>query len=466
METYNILVLQGEDVGRHLGCYGDSYAQTPNLDQLAAEGMRFTNAFSHAPVCAPSRGGMMIGCYPWTKGNHHMRSTLSHPPRCYTHELRDAGRYVAWPSKLDFNFEPTEGWCDTQEPWHTQNAPKQPFFLYENFSHSHESAMFGDLRPNWHHPLPPEAEGLAPHDPDQAQVPPHLIDCPESRKQVADYYDNFSVIDAQIGARLKWLDDQGLRDNTIVIFLSDHGRGLPREKRWCYDAGIHLPLIVRWPGTLEPGSVCDDLVAWVDVAPTLLALAGAPIPEHYQGQVFLGPDAAPPRECVFAGRDRMDEVFDYVRCVRDKQWHYIRNFAPELPWAQNQKYMEQQPIMPIMRKAWAEGRLEGANQLFFEDEKPIEELYDVEKDPDMIHNLAADPALAPVLEQMRTRLQGLTEEFGDLAQTSEEELVAQGLVEDRIEEYKERFEALPEEWQLGPQPLPTTLREFEASKAD
>ncbi len=465
-QSWNIMLLQGEDVGRHLGCYGDSAARTPHLDQLAAEGRRYANAFTHAPVCAPSRGGMVSGRYPYSLGNHHMRSTLANPPRTFAEELREAGYFVNWNTKLDFNFDPRDGWRDEASAWYEKPAPEQPFFLYENFDITHESRMFPDVADALDNP-PPEATDLEPHDPSKLTPPPHLSDCPELRGQLAKYYNAYSVLDAQVGARLRWLDEQGLRDNTIVVFLSDHGRGFPREKRWCYDAGLHLPLIVRWPGELEPGTVSDELVAWVDIAPTLLSLAGVAIPEDYQGQVFLGEQAAPPRHCVFAGRDRMDEVFDRVRVVRDKRWHYIRNYAPKLPWAQCQHYMEQQEIMGVMREKWRKGELHGDELAFFREEKPAEELFDTDADPDCMNNLADVPSLAPVLERLRSELDRHLQTVNDLGSVTEEELVERGLLEDRLPEYREHRSECPPERILGPAPFPMTLREArEAGRVD
>ena len=457
---WNIMLLQCEDTGRHFGCYGDTYARTPNLDQLAAEGTRFTNAFSHAPVCAPSRGGMVTGCYPWTIGNHYMRCTLRTPPRCFTHELVDAGYHVSWPTKLDFNFEPMEGWCTNQDPWWEKPAPEEPFFVYENFALTHESRMFKEV-PEWHgtaFPCPDDSR----HDPEMAPVPPYLPDTPELRRQLATYYDAVSAIDHQIGERLRWLDENGMLDNTVVILLSDHGRGLPREKRWCYDAGIHLPLIIRWPGRLAAGAVADQLVAWVDIAPTILSLAGVPVPEHYQGQVFLGENKAPERRYVFAGRDRMDEVFDKQRCARDRRFHYIRNDAPGLPWAQRQWYMEQQPVMPVARKLHAEGKLSGDEAVFFAKDKPVEELYDAEADPHGLHNLADDPAHAEDLARMRGAVEGILARHGDMGATDESVWIEKGVLTDRLQEYRDRVPRepiLPPEQQIGPDPLPTTLED-------
>lgn len=454
----NILLLQAEDIGRHLGCYGDPVAHTPHLDAFARQGVRYTRAFSNAPVCAPSRGGMATGCYPYSLGNHHMRSTLAHPPRHFVQDLMDAGYHVNWNTKLDFNFEPQEGWRHAADNWHERPAPDAPFFLYENFNLTHESRMFPE-RPWWHPDIPPEAANAHRHRPEDMIPPPWLTDSPELRQQLVDYYDALSVIDAQFGHRLAWLEKQGLADHTLVIFLSDHGRGLPREKRWCYDAGLHLPLLLRGPTPLAPGTVCDELVSWVDIAPTLLSLAGVDIPPSHQGRVFLGPRRDPERECVFAGRDRMDELYDRVRVVRDKRWHYIRNFEPRLPWAQWQTYMEQQPVMDIMRRKWQEGRLTGAEQIFFRPEKPVEELYDAEADPDNLHNLARDPALSGVLQTMRDYLDAHLRDVHDLGALTEEDLIARGLLTDRLPEYRQQRDPHPRLPTPGPHPPPMTLRE-------
>lgn len=292
--------------------------------------------------------------------------------------------------------------------------------------------------------------------------PPWLTDSPELRGQLVRYYDAVSTLDAQVGRRLAWLEEQGVAENTIVIFISDHGRGLSREKRWCYDAGLHLPLIVRWPGHLPAGEFCDELVGWVDLAPTLLALAGARVPEDYQGQIFLGPEKAAPREACFAGRDRMDEVFDRVRAVRTREWHYIRNFAPQLPWAQCQTYMEQQEIMGVMREQARHGTLCGGATTFFQPEKPVEELYDAVRDPDCMHNLAAKPECAGILHQMRDRLRRHLLEVDDLGAVSEEELVERGVVTNRLPEYRERMRPLPAGQQMTPFPFPMTLWEAES----
>ncbi len=457
----NIMLLQGEDVGRHLACIpGNPEAITPNLDRLASDGCMYTHAFSTAPVSAPSRGAMISGRYAWSLGNHHMRSRLSTPPTTFTGELVKAGYHVSWPTKLDFNFAPGPDWCSDRERWWEKPAPRdKPFFVYQNFVDTHESCMFPERPPYLQQDLdlPPELV----HDPAEVTVPPHLPDTQELRTQIAKYHDSLTYIDREIGKRLRWLDDQGLRENTIVIFLTDHGRGLPREKRWCYDAGVHLPLIIRWPGQLEPNRLIDELVSWVDIAPTLLSLAGVDVPESFEGRCFLGDQRDPERDFVFAGRDRMDLVFDRVRMARDKKWHYIRNDFPELPWAQHQAYMERQAGMTRARVMHAEGDTDGWDPVFFSTQKPAEELYDAENDPHMLTNLAELPAYAEHLERLRSALSKHENRFGDLGRTSEETLIEHGVVEDMLASFREKMSPLPAPLQMEPYPIPVTLQEAE-----
>jgi len=460
----NIVMIVGEDTGRHQGCYGDPVARTPNIDRLASEGARYTNAFAHSPVCAPSRSGLVAGRYPISFGSHHMRSKVKNPPRLFTHELRDAGYFVDWHTKTDFNFEPPADFADSTESWY-DNFPREPFFAFVNLGMTHESAGWRDEEK--HDELLRE-EGIAERtDPASVPVPPYLPDTEETRHDLAKYYDSLAVQDVQVGRVLESIDRHNLRDNTVVMYLTDHGRGLPREKRWPYDAGIHLPLIVRWPGELDPGEVRDELVAWVDLAPTVLALAGAPIPSDYPGRVFLGDDVGPARDYVYAHRDRMDECFDRVRVVRSKRYHYIRNYYPELPWAQRLRYMEQEATLQRMRAMRREGTLTGAPALFLQDSKPAEELYDIERDPETIHNLAGDSQYEPVLEEMRAALDDWLTQVGDLGEVSEETLVERGIVEDQIEEYRSRVSTLEPADQLGPYARPVvTKQEHEQASAE
>lgn len=291
------------------------------------------------------------------------------------------------------------------------------------------------------------------HDPASVRVPAYLPDTPEVRLNLARYYDALSIQDHQIGDVLDALAASPYASNTVVIYMTDHGRGLPREKRWCYDAGVHLPLIVAAPESfagIARGAVSDELINWVDIAPTVLSLAGAPIPPHYQGRAFLG-DARSvvPRAYAFAGRDRMDEAFDHVRVARDQRWHYIRNMWPRIPYAQRNTYMERMNATRALRRGRAEGILTGAAALWMAEVKPAEELYDAAHDPQMVRNLAADPAHADTLARMRRALDEHLAAVGDKGAVPERDLVAQGLVQDRLGEYRQRIQPLPPEHRIG-----------------
>ncbi len=476
----NFLLLIGEDTGLHLGCYGHSLGTTPNLDRLAAQGYRYLHAISTAPVCAPSRCSIVTGQYPWSLGTHLMRCTLTHPPRLVTHELRDAGYHVNWWTKTDFNFEPPADFADRTDDW-VQNLaqgklPDQPWLLFRNFGVTHESTMWnrvfnGDHGAAWERKANLSLLARGERRAEDMVVPDYLPDTPEVRADLARYYDALEIQDAQIGKVLAALEASPYADNTIVVYMTDHGRGLIREKRWCYDAGLHLPLIIRVPEKwrdhagikAQPGGTVDTLVNWVDIAPTLLSLAGVAIPQQYQGQAFLGPACAGKlREAAFAGRDRMDETFDRVRVARDRQYHYIRNYHPELPYAQRNLYMERQATTEVTRRLHAAGALQGSRGVFMSAGKPAEELYDAVADPMMVHNLADEPAKQAVLVRLRKALDEHLAKVGDHGATTESELVAKGIVTDRITEYRSRIEPLPAEYQIGP---PLTIFELKDALA-
>jgi N-sulfoglucosamine sulfohydrolase len=447
----NIMLLVAEDTGRHHGCYGDPVGRTPAIDHLAAQGARYTQACSTAPVCAPARSSLVTGRYPWALGTHHMRSTLLRPPQLFTEALREAGYFVNWANKTDFNFEPPVSFADERSEWFDALASGslngRPWFLYHNFGVTHESSIWPET---WSTEVAPRLPAEQ-QDPSRVPVPSYLPDTPEVRADLARYYDALAVQDQQVGRALAALEASGEAENTLVIYLSDHGRGLPREKRWCYGAGVHLPLIVRWPGKIAPGSVNEELVNWVDLAPTFLSVAGAPPDPAHHGRDFLGANAAatPPRACCFAGRDRMDEAFDRVRAAYDGRFHYIRNDFPDLPYAQRVTYMERQATTMVLRQRGADGQLPPAAQAWLARRKPAEELYDAAEDPDMVNNLAADPGHATTLARLRSALEENLARFGDLGRRSERSLIDQGLVADRLPEYAARLEPLPEHLQIG-----------------
>ena len=414
-ERPNFLWISTEDISPDLGCYGDAYAVTPNLDRLAAQGVRYTRVFTHAGVCAPSRSGIITGMYPTSIGTHHMRCQGVPPAdvRCFPEYLRAAGYYCTNNVKTDYQFDPpATAWDECSNKAHWRNRPAgKPFFAVMNLTITHESQIRNRAKG-----MMKRLDSLGPgerHDPAKAVLPPYYPDTLIVRQDWAQYYDLLTLMDKQVKEILDQLDADGLAENTIVWFWGDHGRGLPRAKRWIYDSGLRVPLIVRipekWrklampdkPEAVKPGTVNDDLIAFIDFAPTMLSLAGVDVPRHIQGRAFLGSQRAKPREYIFAARDRMDEAYDLIRAVRDKQYKYIRNYMWYLPRSQDINYMNEMPTMREMRRLHAEGKLQGPQMQYFEPTKPVEELYDTAADPHEVKNLAGNPQYKDVLERMR-----------------------------------------------------------------
>ena len=384
----NVLWITSEDHGPHLGCYGDEYAITPNLDAFAERGCRYEFCWSNFPVCAPARTTLISGVYAQSLGGEHMRSQVPVPRgfRLYPQHLRAAGYYCSNNVKEDYNVVP-EGkvWDDSSRRAHWRNrADGQPFFAVFNYTISHESQIRNEID---------DADRI--HDPAAAPVPAYHPDTPEVRKDWAQYYDRLTMMDRQVGERLQQLEDDGLADDTIVFFYADHGSGMPRSKRWLYDSGLHVPLIVhipeRWKhlasADYQAGGTSSRLVSFVDFAPTLLSLCGAAIPEAYQGEAFLGAAATPPREYVFGARSRMDERIDMSRCVSDGRFVYIRNYLPHRPQGQYLQYMFQTPTTRVWKQMFDAGETTAAQSRFWRP-KECEELYDLQNDPDEVENLA------------------------------------------------------------------------------
>jgi len=411
----NILWLISEDTGPEFGCYGYSLVHTPNVDRLAAEGARFNAVFTTAPVCSPSRSSFMTGMFATTIGAHNHRShrrdgyTLPGGVYVFTKYLRDAGYFIALPGKrkTDWNFKYKVRPYDSFQ-WEDLKT-HQPFFAQYQFSETHRRFK--------HCPKHPV-------DPNNVALPPYYPDHPVARQDWALYLETINVLDEHIGEVLKKLERDGLADNTIVFYFADHGRAHVRGKQWLYDGGIHIPLVVRWPGHLAPGAVVDELVSALDFAPTCLDLAGADVPKHMQGRIFLGPYKQPEPRYIFATRDRCDETVDRIRCVRSRRYKYIRNFMPERPYTQPNRYKERAyPMVALMKQLHAEGKLTPAQELFMAPRRPPEELYDVQADPWEIHNLAANPNCQNVLEEMRAALDhwiSETDDKGRFPETEEE----------------------------------------------
>lgn len=426
----NILWLTAEDISPQLGCYGDAYAVTPNLDRFAQQSVRYDQAFGITGVCAPNRSCLITGVYPSRLGSHGMRSTVTLPDRvkCFTEYLRAAGYYCCNNVKTDYNFAvPKTAWNESSRKAHYKNCRAgQPFFAVFNHTVSHESQIRvseEQYQRNTARLTPAQRR-----DPAQAPVPPYHPDTPEVRRDWARYYDNITAMDYQIGDLLQELEEAGLADDTIVFFFGDNGAGVPGCKKWVWDSGLRVPLIIRFPKKWEhlapgaPGSSTDRLVSFVDFAPTVLSLAGVKSPLHFQGRAFLGKHAEKPREFAYALRDRMAERFDCVRVVRDRRYQYNRNFLPHLSWSQFISYTEEMPTMQAWRALAEAGKLAGPPARYFEPRKPVEELYDVVADPHQIHNLAGDPRHRGALQQFRAECERWMLAAGDLGLLPEYEL--------------------------------------------
>jgi N-sulfoglucosamine sulfohydrolase len=432
----NIIWISNEDMSPRLGAYGDSIARTPVLDRLARESIRYTLAFTTAPVCAPSRAAIITGLSQTTIGAQHMRTTedrvpelpgpyLAVPPfyvKAFPEYLRAAGYYTTNRAKTDYQFGvPFTIWdaVGREAHWRNRADKDQPFFSVFNIEVTHESQIF---------PSSPARKGKPlVTDPSKLQVPPYYPDTPAVREELARMYDNIADMDSQVGQILRQLEEDGLTESTIVFYWSDHGDGIPRAKRSLYDSGLRVPLMIRWPktlgSTLTPGSVRDELVSFIDLAPTVLALAGVEIPGHLQGRVFVGPRAAPPPEFVFAARDRMDIEYDMMRSARDARFLYVRNFEPELPYAGHIIYRNQSAIMQEWFRLQAERKLTGPPALWMRTHRPAEELYDTKADPHQIHDLSAEPAHRATLVRMRDAVTDWMARAGDQGLVNESEMI-------------------------------------------
>lgn len=415
----NILWLTCEDVGPELGCYGDKYAETPNLDSLAAKGMRYKTAWSTAPVCAPARTALITGVYPTSTGSEHMRSEVRMPEfmRMYPQFLREAGYYCTNNNKEDYNLtKPGKIWDDSSRNAHWENrAEGQPFFSIFNIFVSHESQI--RARP---HTLK--------HDPAKAPIPSYHPDTPEVRHDWAQYYDKVTEMDAQVGARLRELEKTGLTEKTIIFFYGDHGCGMPRSKRWPYDSGLHVAMTVYVPDKYRhlapkdyrPGGMSERLVGFVDMAPTLLSIVGEKAAKWMQGHAVMGEYEAEPQPYLFGFRGRMDERYDMIRSVRNQRYIYIRNYMPHLIYGQHIDYMFQTPTTQVWKELYDQGKLNAVQRRFWEP-KPPEELYDLQTDPDEVTNLVNSPEHQEILKELRQALREHILEIRDVGFLSEAE---------------------------------------------
>lgn len=406
-ERPNIVWIISDDLSPELGCYGYDGVNTPNIDKLATQGVRYTHAFSTAPVCSAARTAMITGMYQTSiNGFHHntrKKTLLEKPIEPITEKFRRAGYFVTvgYPTpelkkngKTHFNFiykvkEMYDGY-----DW-SQRKEGQPFFSQIHIKEPHRAYKSSGR----------SGEGL--------KIPPFYPEHPLTRADWADYLAAIETLDDKVGTVLKRLEDEGLAENTLVMFFGDHGRPHVRGKQWLYDGGIHIPLIIRWPGKMKENKVVDGLVSMLDFAPTTLSAAGLEIPEYMKGLNLLDPNVKY-HEKVYAARDRCGDAIDRIRCVRTEKWKYIRNYHPEISYSNHSGYKKLvYPILTLMAVMHKQGRLNGPAADWFADTKPKEELYDLESDPWEMKNLAADPCHAETLKKLRADVENWVIETKD-----------------------------------------------------
>ena len=414
----NILWITAEDMSPTLGCYGDAYAVTPHIDLLATQSVRYTQAFASAPVCSPSRSCLITGCYATSLGTQQMRSAFPIPKflRGFPALLREQGYFTTNNVKTDYNTssEPrliAESW-DENSPnahWRRRVENSQPFFSVFNLMISHQSRSMVWPREQFKQEVQSLLSPDQIHDPDQAPLPPYYFDTPVIRRTVARFYDCVTAMDRQLGEILKQLEQDGLADDTIVFFYSDHGSGMPRHKRVILDSGMHVPLLIRFPKKYQslapagPGETTDRLVSFVDFGPTVLSLAGVAAPELMQGEAFLGEYERSARQWIFGHRDRIDEAFDTVRSVRGSRYLYVRNYRPDLGHNQPSAWPDEGEIPHEFSRLADDPGITPDQRSFVAPTRPPEELYDCRVDPYNLRNLAMSPAHQDVLYRMRTQ---------------------------------------------------------------
>ena len=457
----NILVINCEDISPLLPMFGDSTVATPNLSRLAARGIRFPNTFSTAGVCAPSRMTLATGLHPISVGGHHMRTQWNVPmlnalglepygallppeAKMVSQLLREHGYYATNNQKTDYQFvAPKTAWDASGPKAHWSGRPHDtvPFFAVYDLEITHESQVWmtgrGNLRfaPGFTDPATPvfgwndvlpdgERPPLTVPADAALTVPPYLVDDAATRGDLRRVYSNIEIMDRQVGFLLDQLAADGLADNTIVFFFSDHGGPLPRGKRLLYDSGLRVPHIVAFPDGRGAGTVDSALVSFVDFPPTWLRLAGAAVPDWMQGRPFLPRREATPRDYVFAAADRLDGFYDRIRAARDHRFKYLRNYYPERPYYLPVAYREQLPSMQSLLRGRDAGTLTDAQAQWFRDSKPAEELFDTYADPYELNDLASDPAHAAKLAELRAATDAWLNRVGDLGAEDEVAMVS------------------------------------------
>ena len=442
----NVVWISCEDMGLILGAYGNTIIKTPNLDRLASEGVLYKNAYSTVGVCAPSRFSIITGMYSARLGAHNMRTGDYHnfktpeevfykqdigvidkagvnipqyevvPPKNvkpFTEILRAKDYYCANNFKCDYQFNsPFTAWDEVSPTVSFRDAPKdRPFFYVLNSLLTHESRIW--QRSN-------EALTVAPQD---VIIPDYFPDIPEVRMDIARKYSNIEAMDKKVGELLSQLEEDGLLETTIIMFWSDHGGNLLRQKRAVGNSGLNVPLIVRYPDKKMAGKVDERIVSLMDLAPTVLSLLNIEPPPHYDGKAFAGPFEDKPRKYAFGTADRFDESTDMQRSVLDGRFVYIKNFMPELPLIYRNKYRERIPMNSKLIQMDSQGELNGDASYIFMKTKEVEELYDLQEDPYEVKNVATNPEYADKLVELRNALSAWQIEIDDKGFLPENEIV-------------------------------------------
>jgi N-sulfoglucosamine sulfohydrolase len=443
----NILLIVAEDLSPRIGAYGDNVAQTPNLDKLAEQSVRFTNVYAAAGVCAPNRSALISGMFPISLGTHQMRTSSlplptgqqgyeavpPDPMKAFPELLRRAGYATANFAKKDYQFgEPSTIWdIDTgnylsplvSDLW-AQLPKDKPFFAMVNLMSTHEghliapdavptgkfAGLFSAIQKKQREDVRPVTSA------EDVIVPPYYPDTPQVRQSLAQHYDNIHYMDSEVGRILQALEDDGLADNTIVIWTTDHGDALPRAKRSVYDTGLLIPLLIRFPDKQKAGTTDSQLISMVDFAPTILTFANAPVPEFIQGRNIFSPGS---RQYIYGSRDRMDLVPDRVRAVRDLHFKYIRNEMADIAYFRPLLFRDSFPIMQSWWQQHNAGSLNKVQNFYFTAPRPAEELYDTQNDPWEINNIADDPKFRQKLIELRKELDAWTTRVNDRSNVDE-----------------------------------------------
>lgn len=428
-EKPNILIMIAEDVSPELGCYGNEYTTTPNIDEMAEGGMVYDFALTTAPICAPSRSCLMSGLYATSLGTQHLRCEIPFPEKLKTvpELLRENGYFTSNRDKTDYNFNPEgrwEHWSSEYTPWR-HRAEEQPFYSFMNIGPSHEGSV-NNLQnyKRFVENLPDELF----HDPAKVPLPPYYPDSPKTREIWAHYYDILSVLDRNVGIVLDSLAADGLTDETIVFFIADHGFGMPRYKRWLNKTGLHVPLVVHVPekyGHLVPGFSKGghnaNMIGFIDLPATVLNLAGIEVPGYFEGKPIMGVNAQPKREYVFGARDRADDMFEMSRSVSDGRYFYVRHYMPHLPYIQpGYIFSDEKEAFRELRRLHLTGKTNVEPEKLW-GKKPIEELYDWQTDPQELNNLAKDPAYAEIINRLKSKMHDWMVETRDLGLLPEAE---------------------------------------------